>query len=174
MTAQKILTINNPETEKVLHQPSTPITEFNDKLTNLINDLINTMKSDIICVGLSAPQIGINQQVAVICPSRNFDNAQIIINPTNIIESGKKDRKRESCMSLPDLCGNVDRRQHLTFNNQTVTGETISLSFDSFEARAVMHEIDHLNGILYSDKLKGELTPIDFNAIRKKLRNTTD
>lgn len=139
MTVKKILTIDDPDSEKILRQPSTPVTDFNDSLDNLIQDMIDTIKSDIICVGLSAPQIGTNLQVAVLCPNRNFSEIKIIINPTNIIESGKKDTKREYCMSLPDRCGNVKRRENLSLDFQTKSGEKSSLNLNGFEARAVAH-----------------------------------
>ena len=172
MTIRKIITINDEtDISAILHKPADSVTNFDDNLQNLIYDLIDTMKSDIICICLAAPQIGVSQQVAVVCLDRNFSNAKIIINPTNVIESGHKDIKRESCMSLPDLCGNIERRKHLSVNINTVNGDKTTLQLADFEARAVIHEIDHLNGILYSDKIKGELSPISFDEVREKLKH---
>lgn len=171
MAVRKILTIDNEDSEKSLRQPSAPVTDFNDSLDSLIKDMIDTMKSDIICVGLSAPQIGVKLQVAVLCPNREFAKVTIIINPTNAVESGKKDVKRESCMSLPDRCGNVERRENLSLDYQTKFGKKSSLSLKGFEARAVAHELDHLNGILYCDRTIGKLSQISFDEIRKKLKD---
>ncbi|MDQ5943417.1 MAG: peptide deformylase [Patescibacteria group bacterium] len=141
---------------------------FDESLTHLVEDLIETMKSDIICIGLAAPQVGISLQVAVVCPDRDFSNVKVLINPTNITESGKKDIKRESCMSLPDLGGNVERRKRLSVDVRTLAGETATLQFEGFEARAVAHELDHLSGTMYSDKADALVT-LDFDAIRSKL-----
>jgi len=174
MTVRQILTVESgKETSRslVLCQAAQLVTEFDGILAKLINDLIETMQSDIICVGLAAPQIGVNLQVAVICPSRIFSNAKVIINPTNVAESGKKDVKRESCMSLPDRCGNVERRKYLSVDVRTQDGGKTTLQFEDFEARAAAHEIDHLIGTMYCDRVKEALVPLDFDAVREKISN---
>ena len=154
--------------QAVLHRPTEPVTKFDESLTHLVEDLIETMKNDIICIGLAAPQVGISLQVAVVCPDRDFSNVKVLINPANIIKSGKKDIKRESCMSLPDLGGNVERRKRLSVDVRTLAGGTATLQFEGFEARAAAHELDHLSGTMYSDKAD-TLVALDFDAIRSKL-----
>lgn len=172
MTTRQILTIDNANKAArppVLCQAAEPVSKFDESLARLIEDLIETMKTDIICVGLAAPQVGVGLQVATVCLDRDFSNVKILINPSNVVESGKKDVKRESCMSLPDRGGDVERRKQLSVDVRTVTGGTKTLQFEGFEARVVAHELDHLIGTMYSDKVKGTLVPLDFNAIRNKL-----
>lgn len=174
MTVRQILTVESGKEASrplVLCQVAQLATKFDDSLTNLINDLIETMQSDVICVGLAAPQIGVDLQVAVICPSRIFSNAKVLINPTNVVESGKKDIKRESCMSLPNRCGNVERRKYLSVDVRTKDGGKTTLHFEDFEARAAAHEIDHLIGTMYCDRVKEPLAPLNFDAVREKISN---
>ena len=166
MTILKILTTESYDKKlrpPILRDDAVPVVGFDDKLRTIIDDLIETMKQDVICIGLAAPQVGIGLQIAIVCMDRDFANAKIIINPTNVIELGKKDTKRESCMSLPNKGGNVERYKKLSVDVMTVEGKKTKLQFDGFE-------IDHLNGIMYSDKIKGELEPLDFDSIRKKLK----
>lgn len=73
-----------------MRDDAVPVVGFDDKLRTIIDDLIETMKQDVICIGLAAPQVGIGLQIAIVCMDRDFANAKIIINPTNVIELGKK------------------------------------------------------------------------------------
>lgn len=131
--------------------------------------MIDTLEADPICVGLAAPQLGVALQVAVVCPSRDLNEITIIINPTSVEVTGQKDAKRESCMSLPDLAGTVERRKKLKVSYLNEDGEPTESTFQGFAARVVAHEIDHLNGIMYCDKSVGPLMEMSFEAVREKL-----
>lgn len=75
-----------------------------------------------------------------------------MVNPEVVREFGGKDKKRESCMSLPGWTGDVVRREKLTVRFLDLTGEAVEQTFSGFEARVVAHEIDHLAGVLYADR----------------------
>lgn len=119
----------------------------------VLTDLIDTMRANERCVGLAAPQIGIPLRVAVVDISSHphgTDSHGLIrlVNPevTRVSEGTKV--SREGCLSLPDLTANVRRPRKATVATR---GETFEVS--GFEARCVLHEIDHLDGILFLDRV---------------------
>ena len=87
----------------------------------------------------------------------------IIVNPEILSESGKKDIKKESCLSVPRVRGPVERRDKIQVKYQDRYGEFYTSEFSGFQARVIMHEIDHLNGILFVDRLlpNSQLEPLD-------------
>jgi peptide deformylase len=111
------------------------------------------------CVGLAAPQIGVSQRVAVI-DLRGHKKAPdnhgelVLVNPV-IDARGLTDIAREGCMSVPDFTGDVERATSLTLSWQDETGSSFNDDFAGFEARAVQHELDHLDGLLFLDRVSG-------------------
>ena len=148
-----------------LRNRSAEVIEFNDELRAVLRDLVDTMNVHDIAIGLSAPQIGINIRVAVINVSEGKREPNIvIINPRDIVISGKKDKKKESCMSIPHFRGEVERRHAIAFTYDDESGKPQHMSATGFLARVLSHEIDHLDGILYVDRMVDPkaLEPVDF------------
>lgn len=141
-------------TPNSLREKSNIVTDFGDQLQLDVNDLIDTFNHWKIAVGLSAPQIGINNRIAVFSLDKENTLPTVIINPTNIVLSGKKDIKKESCLSLPNVRGSVERRHNIIMDYQDITGNLLHLEAEGFLARVILHEIDHLDGILYIDRMK--------------------
>jgi peptide deformylase len=110
------------------------------------------MLSHKVAVGLAAPQIGVDLQVAVVGPSRVREQIIVICNPS-ITTSGSRLRRNEACMSVPGFAAQVERREKATVRYHSIDGAVHSLRVTGFLARVFMHEIDHLNGILYIDHL---------------------
>lgn len=131
------------------------VTDFGTGTQQLINDLIDTMFAHKIAVGLAAPQLGVNLRIAVVCPSREPSQTIVICNPAVLSSSGKKDKKKESCMSLPNYAGVVERRDKLSLSFLDRNGRETTLHADGFLARVLSHEIDHLDGTLYVDRIGG-------------------
>ncbi len=130
------------------------------KLEGLVQDLLDTMAAYPICVGLAAPQIGRDERVAVAKISER--GVIVLINPQIISISGKKDKKRESCMSVWGLAGTVERRENLRVSYFNAEGEIVQDElFHGFDARVVAHEIDHLDGLVYTSHVVDELMPTD-------------
>lgn len=117
-----------------------------------------------IAVGLAAPQIGISANFCAINLKQKDSITLVLVNPELISSSGKKDKKKESCMSLPHYRGAVERREKIVVKYQTVHGEEKELEESGFFARVIMHEIDHLNGLLYVDRMESvnTLEPVTF------------
>ena len=119
----------------------------------VIADLLDTMRSFGHCVGIAAPQIGELVRVAVIdCtghPKAPENHGELVlVNPVIVAASGSK-VGREGCLSIPELTGNVRRATHIT-----VEAEGLRVEAEGFEARAIQHEIDHLDGLLFLDRVE--------------------
>jgi peptide deformylase len=152
--------------DTALREESKEVDDFGEVFQKIIDDLIETFHHHKIAVGLAAPQIGIGLKVAVINPNKNEnpDSTLIIVNPKILSTSGKKDNKKEACMSLPHYQGEVERRSNIEISYQDRFGVEHTLAASGFMARILAHEIDHLEGYLYVDKMEknAELEPVEF------------
>ena len=151
---QSTISGGTKEDNLFLHTSVKQIDKLTDEVRQIIIDLRDTLWAYPFSVGLSAPQIGIPYAISVINPNRESRDAdQIIINPSIISMSGKKDRKRESCMSVWGKMGEVERRDKITLEYRDEMFNLCQSTYTGFISRVIQHEIDHLNGILYSDKI---------------------
>lgn len=151
---QSTISGGTKEDDLFLHTPVKQIEEITDSIQQIITDLRDTLWAYPFSVGLSAPQIGAPYAISVINPNRESrDEDQIIINPSIISLSGKKDRKRESCMSVWGQMGEVERRDKITLEYRDEQFNLCQATYTGFVSRVFQHELDHLIGILYSDKL---------------------
>jgi peptide deformylase len=132
----------------VLREKSVEITTFDKELGRFVHDLFETMYA-ADGVGLAANQVGVAERVAVV--DTGDDGARVVlINPV-VTEKEGKDRNEEGCLSIPDIYGDVDRPMTITVETSTLDGQRESHSLTDLAARAVLHEIDHLNGVLFID-----------------------
>ncbi len=158
MTILQIETLNNP----ILRKKARQVTNFDEDLQRLIDDMIETMRS-ANGVGLAGPQVNQPLQVAVIetLPERDEEGNEIegsrelfvLINPKIVSESRKMVEGIEGCLSIPGWVGEVERHQSIRVRAQDRHGRKIRLRLNDWTARIVQHEIDHLDGILYIDRL---------------------
>ena len=172
---RKILLSNNP----ILRRKSKPVTKIDKKVKDLIKDLKDTLgvQKEPEGVGLAAPQIGKNLRIfaanykpslASQGPGKGFE--RIVINPEIIsvsdgkwkMENGKsKDHEiLEGCLSLPYYYGPLKRAPKITIKYMDEKGKEITETFEGFNAQIVMHEIDHLEGILFVDHIINEKKPL--------------
>ena len=140
----------------VLKAKAEPI-EPGPHATQLCLDLVDTMRASPACVGLAAPQIGVGVRAFCIDvtghpKARSCHDLIVMINPV-IVTTGGSHVAREGCMSLPDFTGNVRRAQTITVRGTAPDGSHVTIEADSFEARALQHEIDHLDGLLFLDRV---------------------
>jgi peptide deformylase len=142
----------------VLQQPSLPVDKIDDDARALGVDLVDTMRVSPGCVGLAAPQIGVALRAFCIDVT-GHKRAQtthgliVLFNP-QIVEHQGHHLSREGCMSVPDLTGDVGRWEYLVVTGVTPDGEEVRIETDAFEARAVQHEVDHLDGLLFLDRVQ--------------------
>lgn len=123
----------------------------------LSTDLVDTMRASPACVGLAAPQIGVGVRAFAMDvtghrKARSCAGLIVMINP-EIIDHDGSEAAREGCMSLPDFTGNVRRATWVRVRGETPEGAPMIVEADAFEARALQHEIDHLDGLLFLDRV---------------------
>ena len=143
------------------------MTEFDTpELHKLVADMFESMYA-AKGVGLAAPQIGISKRVAVIDTTVGEDEGQklVLINPEVIVKEGAQVME-EGCLSIPGFREQVTRAKKATVRAQTATGESFEFSGEDLMARALQHETDHLNGILYIT----HISPLKRDLIRRKIR----
>jgi peptide deformylase len=135
---------------EILEQPCREVTKFDRKLAKVLDDMYETMiKYD--GVGLAAPQIGLDLKIAIVDIDDELGMIEMI-NP-RILETSGEQTGPEGCLSFPNLYGEVMRPYHVKIEALDRKGRKFSLEAEDFLARAIQHEIDHLDGILFTSKV---------------------
>lgn len=157
MSVKTVLRMGDPRLLRVAQ----PVTEFNcAALDQLINDMFETMQAES-GVGLAAPQIAVDQRVVVF----GFDNnprypdaaavpQSVLINPVITMLSEDMEDSWEGCLSVPGMRGLVPRYQHICYTGCDASGAKIDVEARGFHARVVQHECDHLDGVLYPQRIR--------------------
>lgn len=146
--------------DHVLSTPSVEVDPTDPDVVQLAADLIATQRVSPGCVGLAAPQVGIGWRVFSLDVTRHpkartVHGEYVLVNP-RIVSASRNEKGREGCMSVPDLTGDVKRATRIVVEGRLpVTGELVQVQTDAFEARALQHEIDHLDGALFLDRVAG-------------------
>ena len=141
--------------ENVLTQTAKPVTQINARTETLIEDMLDTMY-EANGVGLAAPQVGILKRIVVIDVSEEGDDPLILINP-EILETSGEQRGYEGCLSVPDKSGIVTRPNYVKIRALDEELKEMELEGEGLLARAFVHEIEHLDGHLYVEKVEGGL-----------------
>lgn len=139
--------------DEVLRRVADEVTVFDDQLDQTANEMIETMhKFDGI--GLAAPQVGISQRLLVIdvSPLEKNADAMVFVNPV-ILESWGEKNIEEGCLSIPGVREEINRPEEILLQYYTTEGESKTEKFNGWPARVIQHEIDHLNGVLFTDYL---------------------
>lgn len=154
MAVKPIVTYPDP----ILKTKCPPVEAIDDNVRQLIEDLVDTMHAGPGSVGVASPQIGVPLRVCVIDVSKNRhgkDNNHgllLMINPEILASSGSS-VMREGCMSVPDYTGDVERATELTLRYTEPDGNVREFEASGFEAVAIQHEVDHLDGFLFLDRI---------------------
>jgi peptide deformylase len=162
MTLRPIVKYGDP----VLHAPATPVERVDDGVRTLLRDMVETMYA-APGIGLAAPQIGVPLRVIVVDLSVGADPVQLIqlVNPELVASEGEQ-RFEEGCLSIPGYGGSPMRPARVTVRGLDPAGEQRVHTGTELLARAFCHEIDHLNGMLFVDRL----SPLKRDLMRRKLR----
>lgn len=149
--------------DDVLRRKAEPVDQFDQDLQNLIDDMIVTMR-EAPGVGLAAPQIGVSKRVIVVEFGDESDETipkqlYVLVNPEIKSASDKTVEGIEGCLSVPGVVGEVDRAQVVTVQGQSRTGKKVKIRAQGWLARIFQHEIDHINGVLYTDKAESLWQP---------------
>ena len=154
MAVQPILRYPHPLLKKLAH----PVPALDDEMVTLIRDLIDTMRAGPGSVGVAAPQIGTGLRFCVVDVSKsrhgkeNNHGLLCMVNPEIVARSGSA-VMREGCMSVPDYTGDVERSTEITVRFREPNGGEREITASGFEAVAIQHEMDHLDGVLFLDRI---------------------
>ncbi len=155
-----------------LKQFCAPVENFDDELRAQIQDLEDTRLNNAGCVGIAAPQIGIMRRITIVDTSahKKFGAASsghlTLINPRVTFSEGER-LGREGCLSLPDFTANVRRAMNVTVEYQDANGVWYSIQSSDFESVVLQHEIDHLDGVLFLDRVANLQTDVFARKVRK-------
>ncbi|MBQ9745044.1 MAG: peptide deformylase [Clostridia bacterium] len=139
--------VKRSENEEFLRKKSRPVTEITPRIITLLDDMIDTMREANGC-GLAAVQVGVLRRMVVIETGEGLFE---LINPVIIKKSGSQEGA-EGCLSLPGEWGLTKRPEKVTVRAMDRNGDTFELTGEGLLAKAICHEVDHLDGILYTDK----------------------
>ena len=142
--------------DEILKKQAKEVTEMTPKTEELIDDMFETMYDANGC-GLAAPQVGIRKRIVVIDCG---DQPLVLINP-EILETSGEQTGQEGCLSVPGKVGIVTRPNYAKVKALNENMEEIIVEGEELLARCLLHEIDHLDGIMYVDKVEGELLSTD-------------
>jgi peptide deformylase len=149
----------------ILETECKPVTVFDKKLAKILNDMYDTM-IEFDGVGLAAPQIGLEMQAAIV--DIDDENGTIeMVNP-EILETKGEQLGPEGCLSFPDLYGEVNRPDYVKIKAQDRKGKFYFFEAEGFLARAILHEIDHLHGVLFTSKVTRYITDEELEGLEEE------
>ena len=149
-----------------LREPNLPVEKFDDGLAQLTSDMFETMYAAPGC-GLAAPQVGLNIRLIVIDVSggKEPDKKIILCNPRIVSSEGTQDGD-EGCLSVPEFYESLTRPLKVAVEAQDIKGESFRIDGEGLLARAICHEIDHLDGVMFVDRL----SPLKRALVRGKIK----
>jgi peptide deformylase len=167
MPVREIVTIPN----EVLRRKARPVRDFGPDLQQLIDDMVETMRQ-APGVGLAAPQVGISQSVIVVEYGEDEDEEvppklYMVVNPEIQRVSQETVPGVEGCLSIPGLVGEVERHAAVTVKGMSRRGQPLKIKANGWLARIFQHEIDHVNGVLFTDRTEQvwKLEDLDSEAL---------
>ncbi len=160
MTARPVVRLPHP----LLKTVAKPVGELGDAARALAADLVDTMRAYPHCVGLAAPQIGVGLRAFAVDVTGHRKAVSchglvVLLDPEVLLQAAPA-LAREGCMSVPDLTGNVARATRVVVRGTTPAGATRVVEADAFEARVLLHELDHLDGCLFLDRVASPHTDV--------------
>ena len=161
MAVREVLRVPHP----TLKQKGRPFVDDDwDEAASVAADLLDTMRSFARCVGIAAPQISELVRLVVVDVSEHpkattCSGELVLVNP-RVVSSSGSEVAREGCLSIPDLTANVRRATHIAVEAFRPDRSPVSIETEGFEARCLLHEIDHLDGILFLDRVDSLATDV--------------
>ena len=148
--------------DPILRQVAAPVPAVTPEIKTLIKDMAETMWHQV-GIGLAAPQIGVSLRIFVMDDGKR--GARAIVNPV-VTERGGVVKEEEGCLSLPGIFAEVERSKSLRIEGLDGEGEPISFEAQGLQAKIIQHELDHLDGVLFIDRLP----PVTRDRIKKKIQ----
>jgi peptide deformylase len=153
--------------DEILRQKAEELDAITPEIKELIRDMIDTMK-EAPGVGLAAPQVGVSVRLIIVSFNLDTDRQEIktFINPEIIWHGTGRESCEEGCLSVPDYVGDVSRWKEIRIRALDEFGNPLELCVDGLSARVIQHEIDHLDGVMFVDKLP----PLKRDIVKRKLK----
>ncbi len=157
--------------DPVLAQKAEPIVVFDRELAKLADDMFASMYA-AEGIGLAAPQIGVLKRITVIDTSfgKDANEKLVLINPEIVASDGRRSEE-EGCLSLPEIRDKVLRHATVTVRAQDVHGDWFEVDGEDLLSRAMQHEMDHLDGVLFIDRLSRLKKDLTIRRIKKLIKN---
>ena len=149
--------------DPVLRRRANPVEDVTPEIRRLVADMVDTMY-DEVGIGLAAPQVGVSMRVLVVGDEEGR-GVQVLVNPA-ITAQGGTVTAEEGCLSLPGIFAQVTRSEWVTLQAQDLEGKAISITARGLRSRVFQHEIDHLDGVLFIDRLE----PVIRDRIKRKIK----
>jgi peptide deformylase len=153
VAVQPVLRLPAPQLKAVAE----PVGRLDRRARAVAGDLVDTMRAHGHCVGLAAPQIGVGLRVFALDvtghPKASSCHGLVVLFDPEVLLAAEPRVAREGCMSVPDLTGDVPRPSRVVVRGTTAAGSTQMVEADALEARALLHELDHLDGLLFLDRV---------------------
>jgi len=175
--------------EKELRQKSIEVQKISRQIRQVVRDLKETLQADGDGIGLAAPQINIHERVVIVCLDTGIDTSwqpgppEALINPV-IIEESNRQKDFDGCLSFPGIYGETVRPHFLRVTGLSENGQPFNRLFEGFNAVVVHHEIDHLDGVLFIDRIesakdlytireneRGEMVKVPYDVIFHRHEN---
>ena len=148
--------------DPILRQAAAPVAAVTPEIKRIIDDMVDTMWHQV-GIGLAAPQVGFSLRLLVMDDSRG--GARALINPV-ITDRGGSVREEEGCLSLPGIFAEVERNKWIRVSALDGDGQPVALEAEGLQAKVIQHEMDHLDGVLFIDRLP----PVTRDRIKKKIQ----
>lgn len=154
---------------RVLREEAAPVDTVTDELRRLIQDMFDTMYN-AEGIGLAGPQVGVSRRVLVVDVTNDDESRHVhaLINPVIVESSKATDKAVEGCLSIPGIEEKVSRPVRVTVEAMSPDGDPVRIEADDLLARALQHEVDHLDGVLFLDRL----SPLKRSIVLKKWRKS--
>ena len=154
---------------RVLREEAAPVDTVTDELRRLIQDMFDTMYN-AEGIGLAGPQVGVSRRVLVVDVTNDDESRHVhaLINPVIVESSKATDKAVEGCLSIPGIEEKVSRPVRVTIEAMSPDGDPVRIEADDLLARALQHEVDHLDGVLFLDRL----SPLKRSILLKKWRKS--
>lgn len=155
--------------EKVLRRKADPVEEITDDTRRLVSDMWDTMY-EAEGIGLAAPQVGMSLRILVVDVADEDESRHVhaLVNPVVVESSNATDKAREGCLSIPGIEETVTRPARVTVEALSVDGAAVRIEADGLLARALQHEVDHLDGVLFIDRV----SPLKRSMLLRKWRKS--
>ena len=152
---------------RILREKATPVEGVDDELRRLARDMFDTMYQ-AEGIGLAGPQVGVSRRILVVDVTNDDESRHVhaLINPVIVEASREQDKASEGCLSIPGLEEKVTRSVRVTLEALSLEGDSVRIEADGLFARALQHEVDHLDGVLFIDRL----SPLKRGILLRKWR----